>query len=315
MSVSRSRRHPISVLAVVALLWAAVLLVVSPSASMAGAVKGSLAVISVGDQGTGLVGAVAGRPFSVVVEARDPLGVPLVLTQDTRVRLSLVTGSGTLAGVLEGTIAKRNSRGTVAGATYAPFGNGVTLGVAAVSGTALSGTTTTFNVAVTAVRTQATPRSNLTVTDPGCPAPTPTSPVCGFLQLPNGGNGPVLMSVGSCDNILTCRTQSGTTARLVTAEVSLKDANGAPLYSVTAPATFVLACDKTLCGQGGVSSFPIVIDVTNTGAFLQVPDCPSKGVLGAGQTACRDSVQSTRDNAGDLYSVILFVHDIRGSYP
>ena len=315
MSVSPSRRHPVTVLAVVALLWAAALLVVSPSASMAGSVKGSLAVISVADQGTGFVGAVAARPFSVVVEARDPLGAPLILTQDTKVQLSLVTGSGSLGGVLEGTIAKRTTRGTVSGATYAPFGNAVTLGVAAVSGTALSGTTTTMNVAATAVRAQATPHSNLTVTDPGCPSPTPTSPVCGFLQLPNGGNGAVLMSVGSCDTILTCRTQSGTTARLVTAEVSLKDANGVPLYSQTAPATFVLACDKTLCGQGGVSSFPVVIDVTNTGAFIQVPDCPSKGVLGAGQAACRDTVQSTRDNAGDLYSVILFTHDIRGSYP
>jgi hypothetical protein len=297
------------------MLWAAALLVLAPSASSAGPVKGSLAVISVGDQGTGLVGAVAGRPFSVVVEARDPLGVPLVLSQDTRVRLSLVTGSGSLAGVLEGTIAKRTSRGTVDGATYEPFGNAVTLGVAAVSGTALSGTTTTINVAQTAVRAQATPRNDLTVTDPACSSPSPTSPVCGFLRLPNGGNGAVLMSVGSCDTILTCRTASGTSARLVTAEVSLKDADGAPLYTATAPATFVLACDKTLCGQGGVDKFPVVIDLTNTGAFTQVPDCPSKGVLGEGQTACRDTVQSTRDNAGDLYSVVLFTHDIRGSYP
>ena len=314
MSVRRSRRHPLRALAWVAMLWAAVLLA-SPTASLAGCVKGTLAVVSVNDQGTGLVGAVAGRPFSVVVEARGASGAPLVLTQDTRVRLSLVTGSGSLGGVLEGTIAKHTSRGTVAGATYAPFGNAVKLGVATVSGTALGSATATINVAATAVRADATPRSELTVTDPGCPAPSPTSPVCGFLQLPNGGNGAVLMSVGSCDTILTCRTKSGTSARLVTAEVSLKDSDGAPLYTTTAPATFVLACDKTLCGQGGVGKFPIVIDVTNTGAFTQVPDCPSKGVLGAGQTACHDNVQSHRDNAGDLYSVILFTYDIRGSYP
>lgn len=315
MSVARSRLRQLSVLSVVALVWSSVLLAMSPAASFAGAVKGSLAVIAVADQGTGLVGAVAGRPFNVVVEARDPLGAPLAPTQNTRVRLSLVTGSGTLGGVLEGTIAKGTTRGTIAGATYGPFGNGVVLGVAVVSGTALTGASTTINVAATAVRAQATPRSNLTVTDPGCPEPTPTSPVCGFLRLPNGGNGAVLMSVGSCDSILTCRTKSGTTARLVTAEVSLKDENGAPLYTATAPATFVLACDKTLCGQGGVASFPIAIDVTNTGSFTQVPDCPSKGALGAGQTACRDAVQSTRDNAGDLYSIILFTYDIRGSYP
>lgn len=314
MSLSRPRLRHLSVLSVVALVWASVLLAMSPGAS-AGSVKGSLAVISVADQGTTLAGAVAGRPFTVVVEARDPLGAPLAPTQTTRIRLSLVTGTGTLAGVLDGSIAKGATRGTIAGATYAPFGNNVTLGVAVVSGTALTGTTATINVAATAVRAQASPRSSLNVTDPGCPAPTPSSPVCGFLKLPNGGNGQVLLSVGSCDTILSCRTQSGTTARLVTADVSLKDENGAPLYTATAPATFVLACDKTLCGQGGVSSFPIVIDLTNTGAFTQLPDCPAKGVLGAGQTACRDTVQSTRDNAGDVYSVILFTYDIRGSYP
>lgn len=315
MSLHRLRQHPLPILALVAMLWAAALLLVAPSASQAGSVKGSLAVISVGDQGTGLVGAVAGRPFDVVVEARDPLGAPLVPSQNTKVRLRVVTGSGTLTGVIEGTIPKTSSRGTISGAVYAPFGNGVTLGVDVVSGTALSGTTTTINVASTAVRAQASPRSNLNVTDPGCPAPTATSPVCGFLQLPNGGNGTVLMSVGSCDTILSCRTKGGTTAQLVTAEVSLKDENGLPLYTPSAPATFVLACDKALCGQGGVSSFPITIDLTNTGTFSQVPDCPSKGVLGTGQSACRDTVQSTRDNAGDVYSVILFTHDIRGSYP
>ena len=314
MSLSRSRLRHLSVLSVVALVWASVLLVMTPGA-FAGPVKGSLAVISVADQGTGLVGAVAGRPFTVVVEARDPLGAPLVPSQNTTVRLRLVTGSGTLSGVLEGTIPKTSSRGTISGAVYAPFGNNVKLGVDVVSGAALTGTTTTVNVAATAVKAQASPRSNLNVTDPGCPAPSPTSPVCGFLQLPNGGNGTVLMSVGSCDTILSCRTRSGTTARLVTAEVSLKDENGAPLYTQTAPATFVLACDKTLCGQGGVSSFPLVVDLTNTGAFTQVEDCPAKGVLGTGQSVCRDTVQSTRDNAGDVYSVILFTYDIRGSYP
>ena len=314
MSLSGSRLRSLSVLSVLALLWASLLVVMSPGA-FAGPVKGSLAVISVADQGTGLAGAVAGRPFTVVVEARDPLGVPLAPSQNTTVRLRVVTGAGTLSGVIQGTIPKTSSRGTISGAVYAPFGNNVTLGVDVVSGTALTGTTTTVNVAATAVKTQASPRSNLNVTDPGCPAPTPSSPVCGFLQLPNGGNGTVLMSVGSCDTILSCRTKSGTTARLVTAEVSLKDENGAPLYTPTAPATFILACDKTLCGQGGVSSFPVTVDVTNTGSFAQVPDCPSKGVLGTGQSACRDTVQSTRDNAGDLYSVILFTYDIRGSYP
>lgn len=315
MTVPRVRRTPIVLLAVLALAWASALAVVVPGPSYGAATKGSLAVIAVADSGTGLAGAVAGRPFDVVVEARDPLGVPLVLAQDTRIRLRLASGTGALGGVLDGVIPRRASRGTIAGATYGPFQNGVTVAVDTVSGTALSGTTRTFNVAASAVRAQASPRTPLSVTDPGCAAPSPTSPVCGFVRLPNGGNGTVLLSVGSCASILTCRTAGGTDARLVTADVVLKDDSGQPLYTRTSPAAFILACDKVLCGQGGVGHVPVSIDLTNTGAFTVVGACPSKGVVGPDQDVCLDTVQSTRDNAGDLYSVILFVHDIRGSYP
>ena len=165
------------------------------------------------------------------------------------------------------------------------------------------------------MRATATPGTNLSVTDPGCAAPTRAVPVCGFLRLPNGAGGTILMSVGSCVGIVACFTGAGTVPGLVTASVSLKDANGAPLYTKTAPATFVVACDKSLCSNGGVPKFKVLIDVTDTGAFAAAPDCPAKGRLGADQTACRDKVQSKRDNAGDLYSVVLFDHDIRGSYP
>ena len=97
--------------------------------------------------------------------------------------------------------------------------------------------------------------------------------------------------------------------------MSLKDANGLPLYTKAAPATFVIGCDKTLCSNGGVPHFEVLIDVTDTGAFALAPDCPSKGVLGATQTACLDTVQSKKDGSGDVFSVVLFDHDIRGTYP
>ena len=77
----------------------------------------------------------------------------------------------------------------------------------------------------------------------------------------------------------------------------------------------MIGCDKSLCSNGGVPKFDVLIDVTDTGAFALAPDCPSKGVLGATQTSCVDTVQSKRDGAGDLFSVVLFDHDIRGSYP
>src|SRR5687767_9851098 len=87
MSVTRPRRLSTSVLAVLAMVCASVLFAVAPTTSQAGPVKGSLVVLSVSDQGTGLAGAVAGRPFTVVVEARDPLGAPLVMGKATTLRL------------------------------------------------------------------------------------------------------------------------------------------------------------------------------------------------------------------------------------
>jgi hypothetical protein len=280
-----------------------------------GAVKGSLVVLSVTDPTTGLAGAVQGRPFSVVVEARDDAGAPLAVTRDTTVTLVEISGPGSLGGTLTGTILKNGSQGTISGATYSTFANGVVLEVRATGGVSLSAGRATVNVARTAVKATATPRSALDVTDPGCTVPSPAVPVCGFLKLPNGANGTILLSVGSCAGIVACFSNAQAPPGLVTASVSLKDANGAPLYTKTAPATFVLGCDKSLCSNGGVPKFQVLIDVTDTGAFAVAPDCPSRGVLGATQTACLDTVQSKKDGSGDLFSVVLFDHDIRGSYP
>jgi hypothetical protein len=316
MSVHRSPRTiRLAKLAVVSVVAAFAMLGLATGPASSGQSKGSLVVISVNDSGTGLVGAVAGRAFGVVVEARDPLGVPLALSKATQVRLSSTGGPGSLAGSLVGTIARNATRGTISGATYSAFGNAVPLQATVSSGVVLDAGNATFDVASTAVRAQASPHAALSVTDPSCAAPTPDAPVCGYLQLPNGGNGTVLLSVGSCDTILTCRTQSGTTAQLVTADVNLKDGAGAPLYTRDAPATFILACDKVLCGGGGVAQLPVKIDLTNTGVFTTIAACPAKGTVGAGQEVCLDTVQSKRDIAGDTFSVVLFTHDIRGSYP
>jgi len=308
----RARLARVAALAVACLV--AITGVVASSAS-AGAVKGSLAVISVNDVGTGLAGAVTGRPMSVVVEARDASGAPLVVNRDTGVRLGSTGGPGSLSGTVTGTIAKNTARATITGALYSAFANGVTLTVTTTSGVTLDPATVTVNVAHSAVKVASSPHQALDVTDPGCPGPTTDLPVCGFLLLDNGGNGDVLMSVGSCNQILSCRTSGGTTAELVTATVNLKDASGNPLYTHADPATLILACDKSLCANGGVGQFPVTVDLSDTGAFTTLAPCPAKGVLGADQDACVDQVQSTKDNAGDVYTYILFVHDIRGSYP
>ena len=308
-----AHRRLLSVLAAV-VVAVVPLAVAASNPAQAGSVKGSLVIISVNDAGTGLPGAVQGRSTSVVVEARDLTGAPMAVTRNTTVRLT-ASGPGSLGGTTTGTIAKDTSRVTITGATYSTFANGVVLTASVTGGVSLDPGSTTVNVASTAVKATAQPKVGQNVTDPGCAAPTATKPVCGFLQLPNGGNGTVLMYVGSCVGVVTCFGGTGQPAGLVTAEVSLKDAAGNPLYTKAAPATFVVACDKSLCSNGGVPSFRVLVDVTNTGTLTPAPDCPAKGVLGASQSACLDTVQSKRDNAGDLYSVVLFDHDIRSSYP
>jgi hypothetical protein len=312
MSSTRRRRVRAIVPALLAVLFASVLTALVPVTASGDAVKGSLAVISVSDGGTGLAGAVQGRPFTVVVESRDDEGAPLPLTRATTVELSEVSGAGTLSGTLTGVIPKNGSQATISGAVYSALDNGVVLRVTAISGVALSPGDTTVNVASTAFRAVGSPRVAQNVTDPGCAIPTPASPVCGYLLLPNGANGTILLSVGSCEGILDCATDG---AGLVTADVVLKDELGQPLYTRTAPATFVVACDKSLCGNGGVPSFDVLFDVTNTEDLTVAPPCPAKGVIGDNQDFCHDTVQSKKDGSGDLYSYILFVHDARASFP
>lgn len=306
----RSARGLIPALLVI--LVASGLTALLPATATGGPVKGSLAVVSVNDTGTGLEGAVLGRPFSVVVEALDDAGAPLEVSKATTITLSEVSGDGDLSGNLTGVIPKNGSQATIIGALYSAFDNGVVLRVTATSGLVLSPGEVTVDIASTATRAVGSPRVALDVTDPACAAPTEASPVCGFLRLPNGANGTILMSVGSCEGVVDCLTDG---AGLVTADALLKDESGAPLYTKTAPATFVVACDKSLCGNGGVPNFDVLFDVTNQNDLTIAPDCPAKGTIGEDQEFCLDTVQSRRDGAGDLYSHILFEHDARASYP
>lgn len=300
-------------LLVVAVASALAVVGVTSSAS-AGSVKGSLVITSVNDSGTGLAGGVAGRPMSVVVTRLDTYGAPLVANQASVVALG-AAGPGVLSGTTTGTIAAGASSTTISGAAYSAVANAVTLTARETSGPALTPGSTSINVAHTAFRTSASPHQAIDVTDPGCTGPTPETPTCGFLLLGNGASGDVLMSVGSCDGITSCLSNRGTSAELVTASVNLKDGDGNPLYTRTAPATVILACDKTLCSNGGVGKFPVVVDLDDTGAFTTLAACPAKGVVGADQDACVDTVQSTKDNAGDVYTYVLFVRDIRVTHP
>ena len=313
-SPARSRRLLTAVVVSFLTALAGLAAVAGTPASAGPPVQGYLQVASVQDAGTGLAGMVAGRPFAVEVRVLDePGGAPMTVNRDTTVTLTEVSGPGILSGTTTAVIEKQTDRVTISGATYSTFGNDIVLAVAATGGDRLESAQAVVDAASTAVRATASPNSPLDVTDPGCAAPTPEAPVCGYLQLPNGANGSVLMSVGACEGVLTCLGGSSGEAGLVTVLADLKDAAGDALYGDDEPATFIVACDKSRC-QGGVPQIEVKVDVTNVGTLTTAEPCPAKGTLGS-LPFCLDTVQSKRDGAGDLYSYILFDHDIRASYP
>jgi hypothetical protein len=279
--------------------------------------RDDLFIVSITDTGSGLGAPVQDRPFDVVVEVHDNAGQLTTVNQETTIILEEVSGPGVLgcqpqpSCVLSAVIPRNGSGATISGATYSQYANGVELRVRAVSGVKLDPALKTVEVALTAVDANASVGTPLDLKDPDCGAPTATAPNCGELLLPKGANGHVIMSVGSCDG-LGCLT---TDALVVTAIVNLKDADGNPLYRSPEHATLVLACDKNLCRQtaNGVPKIPVIYTLENTGRLTTLaPPCSAKDVLGEGEDACVDYVQSSRQQ-GDLYLYVLFNVDARMS--
>jgi hypothetical protein len=319
-----------------AIAVAATLTVLGASMPASGAaIKGTIEVISVTDQGTGLNAPVQGRRFDVAVRVVDESNQPLTLTKATSIRLTEVSGAGALGGTTTGVIAKNASTGTISGAIYSTFANGengVVLRVSAFGGVELNPSRdVTVNVAATAFKASATPHVPLEVVDPNCVQPTAERPTCGVLQLPNGASGNVVTALGSCQGIVAsnCSPNTGVVPGLLfTGLVNLKDADGDRLYCTperdelaTAPCndpvTSILKCDKSKCGNSGagVTQFPVLVDLTNVGTLTEAPPCPSRGILGANQNVCWDQSQSRKDIAGDLHSYVLFDIDYRMSHP
>jgi hypothetical protein len=270
----------------------------------AAAVKGSLDIVSVTDAASALGGPVQNRPFNVVVRVLDSAGQSTTVNQATTIALEEVSGPGVLDGTTTAVIPRYGSGATISGVTYSQFANGVVLRVRATSGVQLATDQVTVEVALTAVGANASPGKSLTVTDSSCVAPTAEVPNCGQLLLPKGASGHITLSVGSCDG-LGCST---TEALVVTAIADLND-----LYSNASPATLILACDKDLCRTtaNGVPKVTVKYTFENTGSLIKESQpCPAKGVVGAGQDACVDYIQSSRKD-GDLYLYFLFTHDLR----
>ena len=278
----------------------------------------ALRIVLIRDQGSGLPWPVQDRKFDVVVQVVDDDGKPVKVRKATKIKLKEVSGPGELGGNRTAVIQAGFSSITIFGATYSQFANGVVLKVKVVYGDDLAPGNITVEVALTAVGANAEPGESLKLKDPNCAAPTSEVPTCGFLRLKKGADGLVTLSVGSCDGLAErfdgCREASDTTALVITAIGSLKDAEGDPLYSRKHPAKVILACDKTLCPETqDATKVKVFFTLNNTGPLKKVaPPCPKKGVLGKGQKACVDYKNSKRRD-GDLYLPLLYKVDVRGS--
>jgi hypothetical protein len=246
-----------------------------------------------------------GAPFSVQVTLSAG-GAPAAFNKDTPLTLT-APGPGVLSPSTV-TMPGGASTFTFTGISYSTFTNGVT--VTASGGkksTAASTPSNTFDVLQTLKTDAASPHVSFQdgAGPTRCATATAADPVCGVVVLPNGSNSDVLLSSGSCAGI-GCNVK-GTVTQVIA------DLTSQPLYSNSSPATLIIKCYRTVCGQGGVNKYTAAASLSASGALTTVPACPAKGTLGTTQDFCTDYVQSTRSNSDQLLLFVLFDRDFRGS--
>ncbi len=142
----------------------------------------------------------------------------------------------------------------------------------------------------------------------GCAVVDATNPMCAKILLPVGATSDLALSLGPCSAADSCRG-GGLVTQLI---ANLRGADG-NLYDRSHPATMVILCDKSVCGNAGVPHFTALWSQNATGALATVPACAAKGVIDAELTFCTDYRSSKRDGAGDLHLYVLFLADVRGA--
>ena len=134
---------------------------------------------------------------------------------------------------------------------------------------------------------------------------TSADPVCGSLQLPQGAtSSQVLLSRGLCDAAYAgCGSARGSVVQF------LADLGG--LYTKTSPARMIVRCDKSLCGNRGLTKIRLNYSLLGNAALGPAPACATKNRIGQSQEVCVDYRSSSRDNAGDSHLHLLLTHDAR----
>jgi hypothetical protein len=266
------------------------------------------ALAGVPAQALPVVLAAVGTPFQIDVSLWNGR-LPAAYTADTVVALT-APGPGQL-GVRQATIPAGATSVTITTSYSAATADlTVTAGIPAAKRT-LAGVTASFpiDLSLSLLDGQAAAlRDGSAGADAaGCTTVDPAHPMCGTVALPRGAAGNVALSLGVCPTAQSCRA-GGLVTQLI---ANMTGADGA-LYTRTAPARMTIVCDKSLCGQGGVPHYTALWSQSATGPLAPAPRCPAKGVIGDDQDFCTDTVASTRDRAGDLHLVVLFLDDVRG---
>jgi len=254
--------------------------------------------------------ALAGAPLAVTVSFLDASGQPASFNKDTRIS---VTAAGTTVRSIDTLALKGETTSTLSiaipdGASRVALKVAFTSGRLTYSDTATTEPDQRFDV-VSELETDTAPSAGSFAPGIGgtndCAEATRSDPVCGIFVLPQAAQGQqVLLSRAPCDAV----TYTGCTKGSVVQ--ALADLSG---YSTTSPATFIVKCDKSLCGKGPIQGQVVNWAIDGDAPLRQALACPAKGTVAAPGTACVDYVQSKRDGSGDTYFYVLFPDDARVS--
>ena len=255
------------------------------------------------------------KPFAVDVDFLVA-GVPTAISANRAVTLQVSAAVGSTsfspASATSVTVAKGATSATFPGLVLTTAANGVALLVTATEPSSatqgvLPGRSPSFDVArdfaAFGIKGQAGASVSREGVDVECTA-TPARQTCVDLLLPaSAGNGDLaFFSTGVCDASVGC--DAGRDLLQVLAAFELPRSN---------PATFVVKCDKTLCGGGAIGSEVLKVSLAATGELQTATSCARKGVVDPEKDFCVDLVQSRRDAAGDTHLVLLMVRDARMS--
>lgn len=325
MTPSRSTRHrPVRLLVLATALTVAAAVGLPVSTAAASKPAPSPVVITVTDVGSTVTtpdtrGApddfvVVGGPLSVdVAFTLDGVPTPISDSRDVTLELSVV-GSSFAAGSTTSLVVSRGAvGGTFTGVVLAEAANDVVLTVRATApANVVDGVAPADSPVFDVARTFASVDgfdgdAGVTVSQEGVGVPCTLAPdrlTCVDLVLPAiEGNGDVaFFSTGVCGGSVTCAADRDLLQ--VLAAFSLPKEN---------PATLIVKCAKSLCGNGSIQSNVVKASVEPRGALTDAAPCSAKGVVDEGLDFCTDYVQSRRDGAGLTYLYLLMREDARMS--